>query len=412
MFLLWPTISICQSLESQTQDKLIGINQIHQNHIGLLIYDLTSRKELFQFQKNQHFIPASNAKILTLYSCLKALKDSLPVFDYQKNGDTICFRGKANPSLLHHEFNPMGAVQMLATATNLRFDSSNYFGQKYGPGWAWDDYEGAFQAEISPLPIYSQVLRLIKSPSGELKANIPYFLPYVDHVENTFPYSRSINQNRFFIRDSESTSNIAFLSSPDLNTYLLGEYMGKRIRLGSCKANKRYTTFYQTGADTLYKKMMYESDNFLAEHLLLMAGQKFTDSIGTHIALQNLKTAYFPNFTGKWVDGSGNSRYNLLSPSFIIDLLKTMNDEFGFQEISTYFPQAGISGTIRSSFAKPYPIYMKSGSMGGIYNLSGYVITKSGKKLAVSCMTNNSLYPYARIRKEVSDLIVWIWENY
>ena len=49
---------------------------------------------------------------------------------------------------------------------------------------------------------------------------------------------------------------------------------------------------------------------------------------------------------------------------------------------------------------KPY-IYAKSGSLGNNYNLSGYLITNSGKVLAFSYMNNHFMNSSSKIKEKM-----------
>ena len=40
---------------------------------------------------------------------------------------------------------------------------------KYGPAWAWDDYNYYFQAERSEMPIYGNVIQVFKKSNGEIE---------------------------------------------------------------------------------------------------------------------------------------------------------------------------------------------------------------------------------------------------
>jgi D-alanyl-D-alanine carboxypeptidase/D-alanyl-D-alanine-endopeptidase (penicillin-binding protein 4) len=49
-----------------------------------------------------------------------------------------------------------------------------------------------------------------------------------------------------------------------------------------------------------------------------------------------------------------------------------------------HFPQVGKEGTLKQMFdQEPLQIYAKSGSMSGVYNLSGFLYTKKRKFIAI-----------------------------
>jgi D-alanyl-D-alanine carboxypeptidase/D-alanyl-D-alanine-endopeptidase (penicillin-binding protein 4) len=70
-------------------------------------------------------------------------------------------------------------------------------------------------------------------------------------------------------------------------------------------------------------------------------------------------------------------------------------------KIKAIFPQAGV-GTLGAMDRKEGEfIYAKTGSMSGIYCLSGYVLSKKGKWLSFSIMVNNNNSSSGTIRKKI-----------
>jgi len=69
--------------------------------------------------------------------------------------------------------------------------------------------------------------------------------------------------------------------------------------------------------------------------------------------------------------------------------------------------QGGGNGTLKPMFTKsqtPY-VFAKSGSMSGVYNLSGYLKAKSGRWLIFSCMSNHFNGPVYTARQDTELLI-------
>jgi D-alanyl-D-alanine carboxypeptidase/D-alanyl-D-alanine-endopeptidase (penicillin-binding protein 4) len=107
----------------------------------------------------------------------------------------------------------------------------------------------------------------------------------------------------------------------------------------------------------------------------------------------------------RWVDGSGLSRYNQFSPSDMIAVLTQLKAEQPWEKIKNLFPKAGV-GTLRSlnSSAGDF-VYAKTGSMGGVYCLSGYVLTKKGNWLSFSIMVNNHNTSNSNVRKKIESFL-------
>ncbi|OYY04649.1 MAG: hypothetical protein B7Y76_02200 [Sphingobacteriia bacterium 35-40-5] len=169
-------------------------------------------------------------------------------------------------------------------------------------------------------------------------------------------------------------------------------------------------------ADTLYKKMLLPSDNFIAEQILLNIAASRGMEMNTVVVIDYVKKNFLADLPDKavWVDGSGLSRQNLFTPRSMVRLCEKIYDELGDQDrLFDLLPQGGKTGTLKNLFKadKPY-VFAKTGSLSNNHNLSGYLITASGKKLIFSFMNNNFTRPTAEIRSEMEKLITQIYKNY
>ncbi|MEM8762997.1 MAG: D-alanyl-D-alanine carboxypeptidase, partial [Bacteroidota bacterium] len=108
----------------------------------------------------------------------------------------------------------------------------------------------------------------------------------------------------------------------------------------------------------------------------------------------------------------GLSRYNLFTPMSFVQILQKLQQEIPEERLLTLFPNWTINGTV----ARPNPavhfIYAKSGSMGNVYNLSGYLKTKSGKILIFSFMNNHFRIPSAVVRQKMYQTLEELHERY
>jgi D-alanyl-D-alanine carboxypeptidase/D-alanyl-D-alanine-endopeptidase (penicillin-binding protein 4) len=143
--------------------------------------------------------------------------------------------------------------------------------------------------------------------------------------------------------------------------------------------------------DSLLKIMMYKSDNFYAEQVLLMTSQQLLGRMDDAALIDTvLKTdfASFPQIS-KWVDGSGLSRFNLTTPENYIALLKQMQTKFGEARVRNIFEKGG-EGTL-SAYYKNFPgeIYAKTGTLGGQIALSGFMYTPKKQKWYFSVLVAN-----------------------
>ena len=93
-------------------------------------------------------------------------------------------------------------------------------------------------------------------------------------------------------------------------------------------------------------------------------------------------------------DGSGLSRRNLVSPETLLRVLNAMRNSPHFQTYFDAFPVAGVDGTLRGRMRSTLGeanVRGKTGTLGNVRSLSGYVTTSSGRQLMFSVLANNYL---------------------
>lgn len=112
-------------------------------------------------------------------------------------------------------------------------------------------------------------------------------------------------------------------------------------------------------------------------------------------------------------DGSGLSRHNLLSPSFICSFLSAMEGRPEFGAFLRTLPSPGSEGTMKSVMpgydrSITSRIRLKSGSMSGVKCFSGYIFPEGGGEPAVfSIMINNSLLSQYRMQR-ITDRLLYL----
>lgn len=365
--------------------------------MGLLVTDVKTGEVLLSYNDKKAFVPASNTKILTLYSCLSVLGDSIPAFKYFNRNDTLFVLGTGDPTLLHPDFPESTALKVLKKAKAIVASNQNQQLSHYGVGWAWDDYNDYYQTELSAFPIYGNVVR-VKSEGNDIKLSPDFFNSKLkdsstntgnvirDQWQNTFRYDKNARRKAGFNQE------IPFKSDYDLTAKLLSEAIGVSVSSRHFEITQPLKTAFSLPVDTVLRKMMQQSDNMLAEQLLLLAGGTFTDTVSTDKSIRYLKNNLLEEVkeTYKWVDGSGLSRYNLFSPAIMVYVLNKMYKEFPQERVFSLMSVGGKAGTLRNKYKSEQPyVFAKTGSMSGVYNESGYIIAKSGRVLTYSIMRNN-----------------------
>ena len=375
--------------------------------------DAKTKDTIYNQDSHKYFIPASNTKIFTLFAALKTLPKKAPTLRYLNINDTLYFEGTGDPSFLHPYLKDSTAFHFLKNKSNLVFVSGNFQDEKYGTGWAWDDYQWYYSPERNALPINGNVVLSYKNT--KLVVSPAYFKDSV--IEILHKNNRNESSNIFYYPpQSTDTIETPFISSLQTTTSILEQALGKKISTTVLMPLRNKKTLYGIEMDSIYKRMMHESDNFIAEQLLFMAASELKDTLNsnlirTHILENELQDlAQLP----RWVDGSGLSRYNLFTPQNMVNVLDKLYTMLPQERLFSIFPTGGLSGTLKNRFSgeeKPY-IYAKSGSLSNNYCLSGYLLTKSGKTLIFSFMNNHFRESLSDERSRLEQMLQTLRDNY
>lgn len=391
-------------------------------HTGFSLYDPGKKKSLIEYQSDKYFTPASNTKIFTLYTSLNVLGDSIQSIKYTQRGDSLIVWGMGDPSFLYKNTFDNGRVYNFLSTTpgRLFFSSTNFQTERLGPGWAWDDYSSNYSPERSPFPIYGNLIFIEKLPTG---FNIrPFFfnqhftLATVIHRFEEIVREQDSNQLTFFPGQSRAAKwDVPFRSSSDLTAELLADTLKRTVEEIDWPVSKADKSLRGVPVDSLYRVMMQDSDNFIAEQLLLQCAAVVSDTLKPEIAIKFAKEKLLADLPDEpqWVDGSGLSRYNLFTPRSIVSLWEKIYVLVPGERLFPMLATGGKYGTIKNWYKADSPyIFGKTGSLRNNHALSGYIVTKKGKVLIFSMMSNNFVSSTSDVRKRMQKILETIRDKY
>ena len=416
-FLLALLLASC--LPGRLRQDLRQTEKDFQDHVGFYAIDAESGKELFSYQSDRYFTPASNTKILTLYASLQVLGDSVPSLYYINDGDSLIFFGSGDPSLLNKNLPQSEVYRWLVNSNReLYFSDANFNESHFGPGWAWDDYPYQFSAERMPLPLYGNVLRFVKSDSP-----YPQVLPRVFQSDfymldsGSVQVSRDYARNEFYYRpaDTQLTREVAYRYHPLLTSDMLTDTLQRKVHYTDTQLPETYNVLYHPHPDSIYMEMMKHSDNMIAEHLMLMIGGVATDRLSVAEGIAYIEQNYLKNMPDKpkWVDGSGLSRYNLLTPRSIVWLWQQLYRIRPQDELFALLAQGGQSGTLQNYYTSGDTyLFGKTGTLSNVHNLSGFLRTAKGRLVIFSFMNNHYPGSSAPVKKRIETIINEIYQKY
>lgn len=421
-------LSSCSSLKRTNKDIETGLNTnsaFQQGFAGLAVYDPEKDKMLYEYNSDKYFTPASNTKLFTFYTGLKTLGDSVPAIKYVKKYDSLIFKGTGDPSFLNPDLPDSKVLKFLSSASEELFYYPPVYTEKYfGPGWSWDDYNYAFSVERSAMPVYGNKVVFEFSGRDDLKIKPEIFKDSI-HIlkeDSVNPgIKRNISSNSFSISSSElkktNTREVPFKYTDHTLLKLLKDTLKKDIGIihKLPPETELKNTLYSIPADSIYKRMLEESDNFIAEQILLMAADQVSDTLKTRIAIDYMKKNHLADLPDEpfWVDGSGLSRYNLFTPRSMVRLLEKISAEMPQEKLFSLMATGGKSGTLKNSYKgdEPY-IFAKTGSLSNNHSLSGFLKTRSGKILIFSFMNSNYTIPASELKSAMENILETIRDNY
>lgn len=315
-------------------------------------------------------------------------------------------------------------------------------------GWNWSDMGNYYGAGPSGICVFDNMLKLhfeTGSTAGTKTKLVTTFPIVPDLVLHNYVTSENVSGDNSYIfgapysLDRFATGSLPLNhkgfevkgSLPDPEFQLAYELMqqltnsgilvregAKSVRQMDLQQKNRYSTSYSMLFTHKGQRIIdiatltnMKSINLFAEGLVCLVGYKMTGNGSTDEGLKQMEK-YWSNqidWNGLYIkDGSGLSRSNGISAFHFCELLKVMSKSKNAQAFYSTLPVAGKSGTL-SSLCKDEPgqgrVVAKSGTMSRIKSYSGYVQSKSGKKIAFSITVNNFNSSSAAVTKKIEKVL-------
>jgi D-alanyl-D-alanine carboxypeptidase/D-alanyl-D-alanine-endopeptidase (penicillin-binding protein 4) len=414
-FLLLSMIFIgCKSMIINVKiNKELDSSFFKNQFTGIYVYDVNADKIVYSYNGERYFTPASNTKIFTLFTGLELLSDSIPAFKYGVDKDTITIQGTGDPTFLHSFFKDSTALKMAKNYKKVNLIIHNIADKKFAPGWAWEDFDSYFSPERSAFPMYGNVIRI--QNQNEINVVPAFFENKLKITDRSYGREEFIN-SFYFGKDRTRETEIPMIIDATLLINLWNDLLPNRVKLVKESSIKPAKIAYSIPADSLYKRMMKVSDNFLAEQILILASSRLFDTLNSSKARAYILENQLKDLKQKprWVDGSGLSRYNLFTPISFVEVLTKMYKKIPKERLFSFFPVDGESTTLNDSISKKDTryIYAKSGTLGNNYNLSGYLITNSNRVLIFSFMNNHFMQPNTKVKEQMQIIFEQLRDNY
>jgi len=383
--------------------------------VGITLMDLEKKKKLVAIHSEKRILPASLVKLLTLFGGIQKFGDSLPALYYKKENNRFYFWSSGYPLVNHPLYKDSTVTSFLKKQKDsLFYVSRPMLSSPLGIGWAWDDQAYYFSAKKSSFPVYGNVVEIKSNPNLEqLQFNPSFFENILKYTVEKNNYIFRTNDHVFKLsRFQKDSIYIPFIPSDSLIILALSKSLNSPVYSEPKKTDIHFNskTLY-TSVEKVYKAIIQDSDNLIAESLMLMLSGteqwQLDTALGINIIHRQNKMMY-ENI--EQVDGSGLSRNNLLTHKILIKVLKNIYKSFGRTRVKNYFPQGNSEGTlllyapsVNMSF-----VYAKTGSMKNNSLLAGYLLSPSKKSYCFVVSVNNYKGGKRAIQKSIANLLLVI----
>lgn len=316
---------------------------------------------------------------------------------------------------------------------NLVYDNSFFDEEEYGKGWVYEPNSSGSNPKISALSLNKNRIKIsVKQGKKKNKIQLSPKTKYFELIDSTTEDGtglklkiKSIGEKNYIIIKGSSNESGEFtrnvINPPFFTATIFKEILEQKGIKISGKIVQRETPFCKNICTHLSNPLLHlvyymnkNSDNFYAEHILKAIGAKGSGTPGSfekgaQEVSKLLKDIGLTENDARIFDGSGLSRYNLISPHGIVKLLKSVISEWGIDaEFMSSLPLAGTDGTLKNRLRTnecERNVRAKTGTMLSVSSLAGYAHTINNNRIIFSIMMDNYVMDNAKI-KQAEDKIV------
>jgi serine-type D-Ala-D-Ala carboxypeptidase/endopeptidase (penicillin-binding protein 4) len=443
------TKSICPAQLGSNLDAIANQPTFTRVRWGILVQSLSSGQTLYTRDANKYFTPASNTKLLTTAAALQQLGANFRIRTsiYQQEPGVFRVVGRGDPSITDVQLTTLAKQLKAKGITQIKkliADDSYVQGDVVQPSWQWEDVQSDYGAPVGSFMVNENLFTIKLIPQAVGK---PLQVSWVDGNEagiwkilnlstttanneaTDLAVTRDLSGNVLKIQGQLAANASPFsvtLPVVDPNYFFLRRF---RVALANEGISLQETSV-STGGSTqtevaaiqspplseLVKLTNVDSNNLFAESVLNVMAVKQVRKPGqssSSLGLEVLKatlTQLGVNQTGYFtVDGSGLSRKNLISPEALVQLLRRMSKSAAAPVFRASLPVGGKTGTLKNRFrgtAAEGIVVAKTGTVGGVVSLSGYLNAPSYEPLVFSIIVNQSEEPARVLRQAVDDMVV------
>jgi D-alanyl-D-alanine carboxypeptidase/D-alanyl-D-alanine-endopeptidase (penicillin-binding protein 4) len=446
-------------------DALLQAPALRPGTWGVLVQSLSRNDTLCAVNARKLMLPASNLKIFTLAAAAEMLgwsytyETSVATTAAIETGDIdgdLIVSSTGDPSLSQdNELGPrlfeswadrLNSLGVRTISGRIIGDDNAFDDETLGAGWMWDDLDHGYSAGIGALQIDQNVTHLMISPgvavgsaaaaqfgaegAGLSVRNLVTTAPSGSAVSlrarrpafgAVLELSGSIPLDAAPVKQAVAVANPTIYFVSQLRKVLIAS--GIEVRGAAVDIDE--LTDAPAGGDqlplfvhrspplsTLAERLMKFSQNQYAETLLKTLGAvagRPTFEGGRAVVRQVAESWGVAPEDLVLADGSGLSRYNLVTPQALVTILAHVDRQAGLKEpFEASLPIAGRDGTLadrlRGTPAEGN-VHAKTGSFANARSVAGYARTADGEPIVFAIIANNFGIPALAI-DQVTDAII------
>lgn len=442
-----PTVPICIADLKSEIDRIVERPQWQRSLWGIKVQPLGKSQDLYDRNSERYFIPASNVKLLTTAAALlrfgQNYRIQTPVYFEENAGGRLTIVGQGDPSLtsaqleaLAQKLKQQGLKQIQTLVARDAVPSERWL----NGSWEWSDLAFYFASPMSHLNLNQNQVILTLTPS---KIGWPLQENWSDPIAarqwqifnrtQTTPKDSANDLSILPIFGSKTLKVVGSLAQnaggdrtrlaiPNPPQYFLDSLQfalrqrGIEVKQAQIQANADYNpqsllaNFESPPLSDLIAQTNQESINLYAEALLNLLGKDTAfraDSDRFAPLKSQLQSLGIEGDRYQLADGSGLSRQNLVSPSVFVQLLQAMAQTPYGRAFRASLAIAGERGTLNAYRDTPLAgkVRAKTGTLTGVYALSGYIDLENGATLAFSIILNNSTQSPSQSRQTIQDIL-------
>ena len=152
----------------------------------------------------------------------------------------------------------------------------------------------------------------------------------------------------------------------------------------------------------IFAAILKDSDNLISESIAANISLRLNDTISVDKGVRLIQNI---SKQKELFDGSGLSRYNLVTPKSVVSSLNDIYNLIGFDRIKKIFPENYIIQN------EKHFVWGKTGTLRNNHNYSGYIVTDKNRRYIFSIMINHFTNDLSKIKEAIVDFLTYLKSN-